>query len=196
MIASARGRGNDAAPLLTAAARALEPLDQPRAVWAHLLALQGYLTSGHNAPADAFTEAVRAAGASPRSQPPTGVELLLDGFVAQITDSHKAAVPVFRQAFAALDTEDAGPVLEMAVYAAAELWDESAHDRMSDRNVRSIRALGGLSISLARSAPVPSRRSSRGGTPMRRPCARRCARSPRPPAALASSARCFLRRGW
>ncbi|WP_329359392.1 ATP-binding protein [Streptomyces sp. NBC_01483] len=157
MIASARGRGNDAAPLLTAAARALEPLDQPRAVWAHLLALQGYLTSGHNAPADAFIEAVRAAGASPRSQPPTGIELLLDGFVAQITDSHKAAVPVFRQAFAALDTEDAGPVLEMAVYAAAELWDDSSHDRMSDRYVRSTRALGGLAmLPLALSARAES----------------------------------------
>jgi DNA-binding CsgD family transcriptional regulator len=157
VIASARGRGGDAAPLLTGAARTLEVLDQPRGVWAHLLALQGYLHSGRNAPADAFMNAVRAAGAAPRAQPPTVVDLLLDGFVTRITDSHKAAAPVFRLAFAALDAEDAGPILEMALYAAVELWDDSALDTMSDRHVRSTRALGGLvMLPLALSARAES----------------------------------------
>src|SRR5439155_6740200 len=101
MVAMARGRGSDAAPLLTAAARALEPLDPPRARWAHLLALWGFLHAGRHAPADAFMDAARAAGSAPRNEPPTAIELLLDGFAARLTRSHAAAAPVFRRAFEA-----------------------------------------------------------------------------------------------
>ena len=145
-LAMARGRGSDAAPLLTAAARALEPLDPPRARWAHLLALWGFLHAGRHAPADAFMEAARAAGSAPRNEPPTAIELLLDGFAARLTRSHAAAAPVFRRAFEALAADEAGPVLELALYGAVELWDDRAYDALSDRHLGSVRAFGELVI--------------------------------------------------
>ena len=157
MAAMARGRGSDAAPLLTAAARALEPLDPARARWAHLLALLGFLHAGRNAPVDAFMDAARAAGSAPKAQPPTAVELLLDGFAARLTDSHAAAAPVFRRAFEALAPDEAGPLLEAALYTAIELWDDQAYDALSDRYLRTVRAFGELvMLPLALSARAES----------------------------------------
>ena len=144
LAAMARGRGSDAAPLLTAAARTLEPLDPPRARWAHLMALLGFLHAGRNAPADGFMDAARAAGSAPRTEPPTAVDLLLEGFAARLTDSHTAAAPVFRRAFEVLAADEAGPVLETALYAAVELWDDRAYDALSDRHLRTVRAFGEL----------------------------------------------------
>jgi tetratricopeptide (TPR) repeat protein len=143
-----RGRTGDAAPLFATAARAFEPVDPSRAHWVHLLALWCYLDLGGNAPAGAVAEAAAAAGASPRSDPRGAAELLLDGFAARIIDSRGSAAPLFRQALAVLDqdrAQEAPPgVIEMATFAAIELWDDAAQDALSSRHLRSMRMLGAL----------------------------------------------------
>ncbi|MEH0420810.1 AAA family ATPase [Streptomyces sp. B21-083] len=144
LLAIAQGRGGDAAPLLTEAARAFEPVDGPRSRWAHLVALWVYLHLGKGAPAEPLLAAVRTAGAAPRSEPPIAMDLLLDGFVARLSDAPKEAASLFREAIAALDPDEAGPVLQMCVYAAVELWDDAAHDTLSAWHLRTLRALGGM----------------------------------------------------
>ncbi|MEU6577295.1 LuxR family transcriptional regulator [Streptomyces sp. NPDC046805] len=144
LLALLRGRGSDAAPLLGAAARALEPRQPGRAQWAHLLVFQTYVHAGRYAPAQALADAARAASASPRSARPTVRELLLDGFAARFTDSPAAAAPLLRRAIEELPPEQTGPELEMALYAAVELWDDRASEVLSEQHLRLTRTLGGL----------------------------------------------------
>lgn len=143
LLSLLKGQGSDAGSLLSKAARVLEPLQPDRAQWAHLLALQTYIHAGRYASAHRCADAVLVARASPRSSQPTVRELLLEGFATRFDDP-QAAAPLLRRAIGEISTQQSGPELEMALYAAVELWDDRALEVLSEQHLRLTRNVGGL----------------------------------------------------
>ncbi|WP_217575022.1 AAA family ATPase [Streptomyces sp. GbtcB7] len=146
VVEMARGEAARAAPVLAESARVFEPLDVPRAAWAQLLSFQAVMYTGRYGPQGDLMAAARRARSSARSPRPTATELFLDAFATGFIDGPDAAVPVLRRAIHALGPEEAGPVMEMATYAAVQLWEDDTLDVVSRRHLHITRMLGGLTM--------------------------------------------------
>jgi DNA-binding CsgD family transcriptional regulator len=149
-VAFAAGLGSDAPPLLLAAARRLEPLDQDLARETYLDAWGAALFAGRLATAGNLLEVSQAAKAAP---PPSGAarppDLLLDGLTTLITEGRAAAAPALRQAAAAFADPD-GPAEEnfrwgwLTTIPSNLLWDEATWHAINARQLHRARDVGAL----------------------------------------------------
>ncbi len=155
-IAFAWGRARDAPQLLLKAARTLERLDSPPARKTHLETLSAALFAGlftgrlgaddvQREVAMAALDAVRAA-----DRPP-GLGLLLEGLATYLIDGYVAAAPILKQALRAHrdiqpDLEQDLRWIDLAVWAAIDLWDDESWHELAERELRFVRESGVLSM--------------------------------------------------
>jgi DNA-binding CsgD family transcriptional regulator len=151
-LAYASCPGEQAAPLLLAAARRIEPLDAEVARTTYLEAVSAAMSAER-------TGAVQIARAARRAfapREPARVDPLLDALTTRVTDGYAAAAPLSRRALRAFATQDlpAGAALgrlRLASAIAADLWDDESWDVLSGRHVTAAReagALGELALAL------------------------------------------------
>ena len=146
-IAFATNRGNDAPPLLLAAARRLEALDVPLARETYLDALTAALFTGRLATAGDTAQVARAALAAPPSSAPRPVDLLLDGLATLIAHGPAAGTPPLRQAMAAFARRDLEPAEALrwrwlAGRAAGFIWEYEGWDKLTAHHIRAAREAG------------------------------------------------------
>ncbi|WP_433306707.1 ATP-binding protein [Actinoplanes sp. CA-030573] len=146
-LAFAMSKGNEATPLLLAAARRLEPVDPGLARATHLDALLAALFGGRlNDPA-LTSEVARAARAAPRR--PDGAtdagDLLLEAFAA-LAEDYATAVPPARAALRAVGDDDGTWLrrLWQGVVLALEVWDDRSWHDLAERHLRLSRQAGAL----------------------------------------------------
>ena len=161
-LAFASSRGNEATPLLLAAARRLEPLNLKLARETYLDAFSAALFGARLNEAVGVAEVAAAARASPR--PPdneaTSADLLLDGLVA-LADGYEKAIAPCRAALRKLSSDAISPEerlrwLWQGGVIALELWDDERAFSLSHRGVQIARETGTLSeLALALSAHTP-----------------------------------------
>jgi DNA-binding CsgD family transcriptional regulator len=150
-------RSSDAASLLLKAAQRLREVDPELARETYLEALTAAIFAGPLAgPGATAREIAEAASTAPRARKPSGPDLLLDGFVALLSDTYGAAVPILRAAQRAIG----GAISQTeqlrwmwgATVSTLHLWDDEAWERLSDRHLQLVRetgALGDLPIALS-----------------------------------------------
>ncbi len=143
-------RSSDAAALLLKAAERLREVDPELARETYLEALTAAIFAGPLAgPGASSREVAVAASAAPRAWKPRGPDLLLDGFVALLSDTYGAAVPILRQAQRAI--EGAMSQTEQlrwmwgATVSTLHLWDDEGWERLSDLHLQLVRETGALS---------------------------------------------------
>ena len=146
-IRFAVGNAAGAAIALADASRKLAP-DARMARDTHLEALEAAIWAG---PEEAREIARAAEALPPASSPPTVTDLLLEGYCARSTVGYHASLGPLRAAVAALRADDLDPEMGLqwfglGIPAAGSLWDERAVYDLSDRMVRTARALGALTI--------------------------------------------------
>ena len=146
-IRFAVGDAAEAATALADASRTLAP-DARLARDTLLEALEAAIWAG---PEEAREIASAAQALPPASSPLTVTDLLLDGYCARSSAGYLASVGPLRAAVAALRADDLDPAtglqwFGLGVPAAGSLWDERAVYDLSDRMVRTARALGALTI--------------------------------------------------
>jgi DNA-binding CsgD family transcriptional regulator len=149
-------RGGDAAPLLLEAAERLREIDPELARETYLEALTAAIFAGPLAgPGARSSEVAQAAQAAPPARTPRGLDLLLDGLVALLTDAYAAAVPILRKtqrAFGAgMSQREELRWMWGGTVSAMLLWDDERWERLSDRHLQLVRetgALGDLEIAL------------------------------------------------
>src|SRR4029077_14368659 len=91
-------RGSDATTQLLDAADQLSTLNPELARETYLDALTAAIFAGPlAAPGTSSVEVARAAKAAPRAPMPRGLDLLLDGLVALLTETYVAAAPILRE---------------------------------------------------------------------------------------------------
>jgi DNA-binding CsgD family transcriptional regulator/tetratricopeptide (TPR) repeat protein len=153
-IAFALNRGSDAAPLLLAAAKRLEPLDPSLARETYAEALAAAMYAGPLAKADVVLEVAEAARAAKRAgvspRPPHAADLL-DGQALLITGRPGEATPILKRALKAfrdddLPNDEALRWLWLACATAIQLWDEESWRALSDRHVQLARHAGALTV--------------------------------------------------
>jgi DNA-binding CsgD family transcriptional regulator len=149
-VAFASGLGNDAPPLLLAAARRLEAFDRELARETYLDAWGAALFAGRLASDGNLLEVSRAAkAASPSANPPRPADLLLDGLATQITDGRAAAAELLRRAASAFAAADA-PAEEnfrwgwLTTVPSNLLWDDETLHAINVRQLRRAREVGAL----------------------------------------------------
>ena len=151
-IAFTRTRGKDAAPMLLAAARRLEPVDAGLARETYLEALAASIFAGRLGGGQDLQEIAAAARVAPvRPEPPRAADLLLDGLAARYTDGYAAGLAPLRRAvnaFAQADVPDDHGLrrLLMAWPAAHEVWDDESWDPLTRRAVTLARGAGALTV--------------------------------------------------
>lgn len=151
-LAFVTGGAVRAPSLLLEAARRFEGLDPILARETYLDAIIYSLRTGRFAEGVTVTEVARAAVAAPvPSSPPRARDVLLDAFAVLYTDGHVKGVPLVRQALAGFTLEglsvtQATRWLSLACYGAFATWDDVAWEKLSQENVRHIRATGALGM--------------------------------------------------
>ena len=151
-VAYASSFGSDAASLLLAAARRLEPLDLDLARETYLEAWGAAMFAGRLADGANVMDVSRAASAAARrADPPRPSDLLLDGLARLITDGRAAAVPTLERAVGAFagDGISAEAALRwgfLAVVPALVLWDFDGWFAIADRGVQLARDAGALAV--------------------------------------------------
>ncbi|WP_037499895.1 helix-turn-helix transcriptional regulator [Solirubrobacter soli] len=146
-IAFATRRGNDAPPMLLAAARRLDPLDPALARETYLQAFESALFAGRlSTGADAYAVAA-SARASTSAPAPGAADALLDALVTRYTEGYAAGVAPLRQAVRAF-TEDGADRrwLWLACRLAQDLWDDDLWHALAAHGVRLARDTGALSL--------------------------------------------------
>jgi hypothetical protein len=149
-ISFAANRGNEALPLLLAAARRLEPLDARLARDTYLDALAAALFAGRlasGADARQVAEAVRMA---PPPDEPRKADALLEGLAVLFTEGYVQAAPISRRAVQAfvgdeLSLDEALRFSWLAAATAASLWDDACWDVLTRRHLEVAREVGALS---------------------------------------------------
>ena len=149
-------RGRDAAPLLLEAAERLRDVDPELSRETYLEALTAAIFAGPLAgPGASSPEIAQAAKAAPPAQKPRGLDLLLDGLVALLTDTYAAAVPILRatqRAFAGgMSQTEQLRWMWGGTIAAMLRWDDEGWERVATRHLQLVRetgALGDLVIAL------------------------------------------------
>jgi DNA-binding CsgD family transcriptional regulator len=145
--------GNNALPLLLAAARRLEPLDEVLARGTYLDVLAAALFAGRLAsgPGTALREVARVVREAPAPKAPSKADLLLDGLAVLHTDGYEASAPLLRSAVHAFATDDltldeAFRSAWLAAVAATDLWDDEHWDILTKRHLDVVRESGALSV--------------------------------------------------
>jgi DNA-binding CsgD family transcriptional regulator len=145
-------RGNDAAPLLLRAARALETLDPRLArdtyldAWNAAVFARQLATTG-----DLLEVSMAIAAAGPPPDPLRASDVLLDGLVLLFTEGREAAVPVLQRAVTAFARADI-PIDEvlrsgwLATVSAAVVWDFDICMAVATHQVEVARATGALAV--------------------------------------------------
>jgi DNA-binding CsgD family transcriptional regulator len=149
-------RGSDAARMLLKAAVQLREVDPELARETYLEALTAAIFAGPLAgPGSSAPEVAQAAKAAPPTRKPRGLDLLLDGLVAILTDSYTAAVPILREtqrAFGAgMSQTEQLRWMWGGTVSAMLLWDDERWEHLSERHLQLVRetgALGDLEIAL------------------------------------------------
>jgi uncharacterized membrane protein len=150
-VAFAARHGSEAAMLLLAAARRLEPLDRALARETYLEAF-GPARVGGRERAPRVAEAIRAADLAPLESEAGRVTAgFLDGLTALYLDGYAAAVPIRQAALRTFHARELTVAeglrwLWLAVLEAAELWDVDRWGELSARHVELARAAGALSV--------------------------------------------------
>jgi DNA-binding CsgD family transcriptional regulator len=149
-IAFAFRRGGDAPRLLLEAARELERTDPQIARATYLEALSAARFAGPLARgADEVDVSQAALAGPPLSSAPRPSELLLQGLAVQITVGYAAGTPLLKSALIAFEHEASLPPqegrwLSLALWAAADLWDDETFVRLTVRELERAREAGAL----------------------------------------------------
>jgi DNA-binding CsgD family transcriptional regulator len=149
-IAFASRRGSDAPILLLEAARELERTDPQRARATYLDAFSAARFAGQFAGvADLVKVSEAALAGPPLPAAPRPSDLLLEGLAVQITKGYAAGAPLLKAALSAFQREpelppDEARWLSLALWAAADLWDDDAFRRLTIRELERARAAGAL----------------------------------------------------
>ena len=146
-VAVVRGYGNDAPPLLLAAASQLEPFDLDLARGAYLTAYGSAMSAAHLAPPGTLLALCRAAEALPALEKPGGLDLLLDGLARMHTDGRAVAVPILLRALSGLAELPASDVVRWGwctPMASNVVWDADAATAIFERQARIVRDAGAL----------------------------------------------------
>jgi DNA-binding CsgD family transcriptional regulator/tetratricopeptide (TPR) repeat protein len=145
--------GNQALPLMLAAARRFEPLDPNVAPATYLDALSAALFAGRLAsgPGPGMRQVAEAARVAPRPPTPGKADLLLAGMAVLYTDGYTASAPLLHRAVQAFSREDltvdeAFRSAWVAAVAAVDLWDDVHWDVLSQRHLDVVRTAGALSL--------------------------------------------------
>lgn len=153
-IAFAARRGRDAPPLLLAAAERLRPFNPTLSRETYLEALMAAMIVGRLA-ADAHASGAAIAAAAkhapPPSDPPSAVDLFLDGLVVRLTRGHTAAVPMLqravRQYLADTDAGVADPRWhDVTNRVLLDLFDQDTYDALNARQAEMLLSAGELTV--------------------------------------------------
>lgn len=150
ILAFAQNRGNDATPLLVAAARRLEPIDLPLARETYLDAIAAATFTGRLARGQGLREVGEAALAAPPVDPPRLADSVLDALALNLTDGYAVAAPKMQRVLAAVTEEldlfqEAPPWFWLATVLAVDLWDDERWRLTASRHVVITRESGVLS---------------------------------------------------
>lgn len=149
-IAFASRRGSDAPSLLLDAARELERTDPKLARTTYLDTFSAARFAGPLAGTADLLRVSEAALVGPPLPPAAGPsDLLLQGLAVQITTGYAAGAPLLKAALSAFQHEAALPPdearwLSLAVWAAADLWDDDTFRRLTTRELERAREKGAL----------------------------------------------------
>ncbi|MRJ76565.1 AAA family ATPase [Aeromicrobium sp. SMF47] len=149
-IGFAVNRGNEALPLLLAAARRLESFDIEHALDCYLDALTAVLFAGRSAAGPRALEVAQASlGALSPASARKG-DALLEGVSVLFTDGYASAVPLLRRSMDVFDSDDLSideglRSLWLAAVVASNLWDDEAWNRLGMRHLEIAREVGSLS---------------------------------------------------
>jgi DNA-binding CsgD family transcriptional regulator/tetratricopeptide (TPR) repeat protein len=149
-IGFASNRGNEALPLLLAAAHELEPLDVDLALNSYVDALTAAVFAGRLASGTSSLEVAQAAKKAPSPDRPRRGDVLIQGVAALQVDGLAVAVPLLRRAVQEFDSdelslEEGVRFLWLATMGAIFLWDLEAWKRLVDRHLQMVRDSGALS---------------------------------------------------
>ncbi|MGW0705531.1 helix-turn-helix transcriptional regulator [Streptomyces sp. NPDC002643] len=149
-IAFAQNRGNDAPPLLLAAARRFGRLDASLASEMYLGAVAAAIFAGHLARGTGLREVGEAARQAPRAATPRVPDILLDAMAVRLTDGYTASADRMERALETLCDEEI-PVQErvrwlwLGSLIASDRWDDERWHTVADRHVELTREAGVLS---------------------------------------------------
>jgi DNA-binding CsgD family transcriptional regulator/tetratricopeptide (TPR) repeat protein len=149
-IAFVSRRGSDATPLLLAAARELEPVAPNLARATYLEALSAARFAGPLADvADLLTVSQAALAGPPMPPAPRPSDLLLQGLAVRSAEGYAAAAPLLKVALSAFERETPLPPeearwLSLALWAAADLWDDETWRRLTIQELERARESGAL----------------------------------------------------
>ena len=149
-LAFASRRGSDAPALLLKAAGELERFDPKLARATYLDALTAARFAGPLAGAADLLKVAEAALAAPsQPQTPGPSDLLLQGLAVQVVRGYAAGAPLLKDALRAFEREavlppEEGRWLSLALWAAADLWDDETWRRLTTRGVERAREVGAL----------------------------------------------------
>jgi DNA-binding CsgD family transcriptional regulator len=147
-LAFASNRGNQAAPLLLAAARRLEPLDAGLALDTYLDAIAAAMFAGRLAGDTGVEEVATAALATPCTRAAEKGDLLLDALATRFTDGYPAAVPAAKRALRAfrrqVTTAEGLRRSWLAAAIAADQWQGEHWQMIARRFVRMAREVGAM----------------------------------------------------
>jgi DNA-binding CsgD family transcriptional regulator len=150
-LAFVTNRGNDATPLLLAAAKRLGPVDAELSRATYLDAFSAAIFAGRLAdPGGGVLEVARLAATAPRPpHSPQVLDLLLDGLVASATEGYRVGSPILREALddfgAGMSVEDELHWLWLKSVAALRVWEDDRWEAISTRHVQLARDTGALS---------------------------------------------------
>lgn len=154
-LAFATNRGNDAPPLLMAAAARLAKTDPPSARETYLeamtaAALVGRFASKPHNSAARIADTVRR-DAPPAPDPRRAIDDLLDGLITRLRDGHAAAAPQLHRAVTKFLQEDAAGTAEprwheITYLVCLDLFDQDSYNHLVGRQLRALRATGALSV--------------------------------------------------
>ena len=141
-------RGRDAAALLVAAARRLEPLDVGLSRAAYLEAIWAACVAMHLAsPSGQLDVSVAARAAPPATGPPNPGDLMLEGLTTRFVDGFRAGAPTLQRALRDFSAIAPDGLIDMAwVWLAVELWDADTWFELGTRQVQAAREAGALTV--------------------------------------------------
>ncbi|HEX4436470.1 MAG TPA: AAA family ATPase [Solirubrobacteraceae bacterium] len=143
-------RGSEAPALLLSAAHNLEQFDPDLARATYLDALMSARFAGPIADHDHAVIVANAVLSRPsQPEPPRPTDLLLEGLAVQITEGYAAGAPLLKAALTAFHPKDSpspgqGRWLSLALWAAADLWEDEIWRRLTTEAVERARKLGAL----------------------------------------------------
>ena len=146
--------GSQALPMMLAAARRLEPLDETLARETYLDTISAAMFAGRLAtggPVAGMQQVARAVREAPAPPEPGKADLLLDGMAVLYTDGYRASAPLLHRAVRAFGSEElsldeAFRSAWLAAVAAVDLWDDVHWDVLSRRHLDVVRRAGALSL--------------------------------------------------